>query len=157
DVELAIRAIYDVIKHHHHELPEAFEIITDGNPIYQLAQHYFAEYEHHFDVKQVIALTNEDEVSTIYRPLKQIIERLNRNYKGQYRGTHGFKTLNGARAHVSLFTACFNFLRPHQALDNQVPVGIELVHQDSKTMPEKWIKLITLANDYLESRQGTAV
>lgn len=149
DVELAIRALYDVIKHHHHELPEDFQVITDGNPIYQLAQHYLAQHEYYFDVKQVIGLTNEDEVSTKYRPLKQIIERLNRTYKGNYRGTHGFKTLNGARAHVSLFTACFNFLRPHQGLDNQVPVPIDLVHQDSKTMPEKWIRLLSLANDYL--------
>lgn len=153
DAELAIRALYDVIKHHHHELPDDFQVITDGNPIYQLARHYFAQYDHHFDVKQVIGLTNEDEISTMYRPLKQIIERLNRTYKGNYRGTHGFKTLNGARAHVSLFTACFNFLRPHQALDNEVPVVIDYVHQDSKTMPEKWIKLINLANDYLEFQQ----
>jgi len=150
DTELAIKAIYDVIKHHHHVLPEDFNIIVDGNPIYKLAQHYFAQHDYFFDVTQVIGLTNEDEVSTTFRPLKQSIERLNRTYKGHYRGKHGFKKLNGARAHVALFTACFNFLRPHQGLGNQVPVSIPVQLPKEANMPEKWIQLLSLANDYLE-------
>ena len=150
DTELAIKAIYDVIKHHHHELPEDFNIIVDGNPIYKLAQHYFAEHDYSFDVTHVIGLTNEDEVSALYRPLKQSIERLNRTYKGHYRGKHGFKTLNGARAHVALFTACFNFLRPHQGLKNKVPVPFPVQLPKEANMPEKWIQLLILANGYLE-------
>ena len=150
DTELAIRAIYDVIKHHHHQLPEDFTLVVDGNPIYKLAQHYFHQHEHYFDVTQVIGLTNEDEVSAEFRPLKQAIERLNRTYKGNYRGTHGFKSVNGARAHVALFTACFNFLRPHQALNNQVPARlIEDMLPKEANMPEKWIHLLNLSNRYL--------
>jgi transposase-like protein/DNA-directed RNA polymerase subunit RPC12/RpoP len=151
DTELAIKAIYDVIKHHHHALPEQFNIVVDGNPIYKLAQHFFNQHEHYFDVTQVIGLTNEDEVSAKFRPLKQAIERLNRTYKGNYRSAHGFKSINGARAHVALFTACFNFLRPHQSLDHQVPVRlIEPMLPKEANMPEKWIKLLSLANGYLE-------
>lgn len=147
---MAIRAIYDVIKHHHHQLPEDFTLVVDGNPIYKLAQHFFHQHEHSFDVTQVIGLTNEDEVSAEFRPLKQAIERLNRTYKGNYRGTHGFKSINGARAHVALFTACFNFLRPHQALNNQVPARlIEDMLPKEANMPEKWIHLLNLSNGYL--------
>ena len=150
DTELAIRAIYDVIKHHHHKLPEDFSIIVDGNPIYKLAQHFFHQHGHYFDVTQVIGLTNEDEVSAEFRPLKQAIERLNGTYKGHYRGARGFKSTNGARAHVALFTACFNFLRPHQALENQVPVSLaRYMFPKEANMPEKWIHLLSLANGYL--------
>lgn len=150
DTELAIKAIYDVIKHHHYKLPEDFTIIVDGNPIYKLAQHFFHQHEHYFDVTQVIGLTNEDEVSTKFRPLKQAIERLNRTYKGHYRGAQGFKSINGARAHEALFTACFNFLRPHQALENQVPVSLARhMFPKEANMPEKWIHLLSLANGYL--------
>lgn len=150
DTELAIKALYDVIKHYHHDLPEDFNVIVDGNPIYKLAQHYFAQHDYFFDVTQVIGLTNEDKVSALYRPLKQSIERLNRTYKGHYRGKHGFKSLNGARAHVSLFTACFNFLRPHQGLKNKVPVPFPITLPKEANMPEKWIHLLQLANGYLE-------
>ena len=150
DTELAIKAIYDIIKHHHNKLPENFNIVVDGNPIYKLAQHFFNQHDHYFDVSQAIGLTNEDEVSTKFRPLKQAIERLNRTYKGNYRGAHGFKSINGARAHVALFTACFNFLRPHQSLDNQVPVQLmEYMLPKEANMPEKWIHLLNLANEYL--------
>ena len=150
DTELAIRAIYDVIKHHHHKLPEDFSIIVDGNPIYKLAQHFFHQHGHYFDVTQVIGLTNEDEVSTEFRPLKQAIERLNGTYKGHYRGARGFKSINGARAHVALFTACFNFIRPHQALKNQIPVSLaRYMFPKEANMPEKWIHLLSLANGYL--------
>ncbi|WP_459771446.1 integrase core domain-containing protein, partial [Alkalibacterium sp. s-m-28] len=118
--------------------------------IYKLAQHFLAQHGLNFDITQVIGLTNEDEVSRQYRPLKQIIERLNRTYKGNYRGTHGFKSQNGARAHVACFTACFNFLRPHQSLDGEVPVRIPFVHDDAKTMPDKWIRLLSFGNSVLQ-------
>lgn len=35
-----------------------------------------------FDITQAIGLTNNDKFSKEYRPLKQIIERLNRTFKG---------------------------------------------------------------------------
>ena len=151
NTELAIRAIHDVLDHYiASEIPEDLNLIVDGNPIYKLAQHFLAQHGLNFDITQVIGLTNEDEVSRQYRPLKQIIERLNRTYKGNYRGTHGFKSQNGARAHVACFTACFNFLRPHQSLDGEVPVRIPFVHDDAKTMPDKWIRLLSFGNSVLQ-------
>lgn len=42
----------------------------------------------HFDVTQVIGLTNDDPISTEYRCLKQIIERLNRTFKFSYKVTN---------------------------------------------------------------------
>ena len=152
NVALAIRAVHDVLSHYVLEgLPEKLNLVVDGNPIYKLAQHYLAQHDYTFEVTQVIGLTNEDEVSKEYRPLKQIIERLNRTYKGHYRGTHGFKSQNGARAHIACFTACFNFLRPHQALDNEVPVRIPYVHDGVDNMPDKWIRLLNLGNGVLQS------
>lgn len=45
-------------------------------------------HDMHFDVTQVIGLTNDDPVSTEYRWLKQIIERLNRTFKFSYKVTN---------------------------------------------------------------------
>ncbi|WP_344911025.1 DDE-type integrase/transposase/recombinase, partial [Amphibacillus indicireducens] len=152
NTELAIMAVHDVLSHYALEgVPEDLNLVVDGNPIYKLAQHYLSQHGFQFDVTQVIGLTNEDDVSKEYRPLKQIIERLNRTYKGNYRGTHGFKSQNGARAHIACFTACFNFLRPHQALDNKVPVRIPYVHDGVENMPDKWIRLLNLGNGLLKS------
>ena len=44
-------------------------MVFDGNPIYLLAQHFFAIHGIHFDVTQVIGLTNDDPVSAEHRPL----------------------------------------------------------------------------------------
>lgn len=57
------------------------KFIADGYPIYLLAGHEFAKKGMEFDVTQVIGLTNDDPVSTEYRWLKQIVERLNRTFK----------------------------------------------------------------------------
>jgi hypothetical protein len=46
------------------------------------------------------------------RPLKQIIECLNRTLKYYYKHTNGFNSLDGTVSYVNLFTAYFNFLRP---------------------------------------------
>src|SRR5699024_373584 len=75
--------------------PEDLKFVVDGNPIYILAQHYSAQKGIHFDGHKVIGLTNDDPVSKEYRPLKQIIERLNRTFKGNYRATTGFGSQRG--------------------------------------------------------------
>lgn len=41
-------------------------------------------------LNNVLEETNEDPVSTEYRQLKQIIERLNRTFKGNYNAAYGF-------------------------------------------------------------------
>lgn len=147
DTQAAVLAIDEVLLKLK-EIPEDLTFVVDGNPIYLLAQHFFAQHDIHFDVKQVIGLTNEDPVSTEYRPLKQIIERLNRTFKGNYKATHGFGSEKGSVSYVTLFVAYFNFLRPHASLENKVPVMIpelsKLPH-----MPARWTKMIELAQQWL--------
>jgi putative transposase len=65
----AIKAIYSTLAKFS-KLPQKLLLIFDGNPIYVLAQHFFAQHGIYFDVKQVIGLTNKDEVSKEYRWLK---------------------------------------------------------------------------------------
>lgn len=147
DTVSAIRAIDEALWKMK-EIPEDLTFVVDGNPIYLLAQHFFAQHGITFDVKQVIGLTNEDQVSTEYRPLKQIIERLNRTFKGNYRSTHGFRSDHGSVSYVTLFVAYFNFLRPHSALEGKVPVVIPEL-KGLPNMPARWTKLIGLAQQWL--------
>lgn len=150
DTPTAILAIDEVLMKFK-EIPEDLTFVVDGNPIYLLAQHFFAQHGISFDIKQVIGLTNEDPVSTEYRPLKQIIERLNRTFKGNYRQTYGFGSEQGSVSYVTLFVAYFNFLRPHSALEGKVPVlQPELLQLPN--MPARWAKLIGLAQDWIEEQ-----
>jgi len=107
----------------------------------RLAQHFFAGFGINFDVSQVIGLTNDDPVSTEFRPLKQIIERLNRTFKGNYKHTNGYGSGAGAVSCVTLFVAYFNFLRPHSKLDGNVPVVLPML-DSAPNMPAKWLLLI---------------
>jgi putative transposase len=150
DTASAIRAIDEVLVKMK-EIPEDLRFVVDGNPIYLLAQHFFAQHDISFDVKQVIGLTNEDPVSTEFRPLKQIVERLNRTFKGNYRSTHGFGSEKGSVSFVTLFTAYFNFLRPHSALEGKVPVVLPELEK-LPNMPERWTKLIDLAQTWIEEQ-----
>ncbi|WP_299834310.1 DDE-type integrase/transposase/recombinase, partial [uncultured Metabacillus sp.] len=152
DTASAIRAIDEVLVKME-EIPENLTFVVDGNPIYLLAQHFYAQHDISFDVKQVIGLTNEDPVSKEYRPLKQIIERLNRTFKGNYRSTHGFGSEKGSVSFVTLFVAYFNFLRPHAALEGKVPVvNPELLRLP--TMPARWTKLIELAQQWIVEQRA---
>jgi transposase-like protein len=151
DTLSAIRAIDEVLLKMK-EVPENLTFVVDGNPIYLLAQHFFAQHGISFDVKQVIGLTNEDPVSTEFRHLKQIIERLNRTFKGNYRSTHGFGSEKGSVSYVTLFVAYFNFLRPHASLEGNVPVvNPELL--GLPTMPARWTKLIDLAQQWIQEKR----
>ena len=89
DTNSAIYALDDVLSKFK-KIPENLNIITDGNPIYLLAQQFFASHGINFEIMQVIGLSNNDETSKKFRPLKQIIERLNRCFKSNYKKTHGF-------------------------------------------------------------------
>jgi len=152
DTPSAIKALGDVFKKFK-EIPKDLMFVVDGNPIYILAQHYFAQHDIHFDIHKVIGLTNDDPVSKEYRPLKQIIERLNRTFKGNYRATTGFGSQDGSVSYVTLFVAYFNFLRPHSSLENRVPVIIPELEK-MPNMPERWTKLISLAQDFLVESQS---
>jgi transposase-like protein len=149
DYQSAIRAINDVLVKLK-EIPKNLNLITDGNPIYLLAQIWFAQFGINFDVSQVIGLTNDDEVSKEHRPLKQIIERLNRTFKGNYKPTTGYGSDYGAVSNVTLFVAYFNFLRPHSALDGNIPAVIPEL-EGLPNMPAKWLKLIVLSENFIKS------
>ena len=151
DTLSAITAIDFVLKKFA-SLPDKIKFIVDGNPIYLLAQHFFASNGIFFDVEQVIGLTNNDPVSKEHRPLKQIIERLNRTFKYNYKPTCGFGSADGSISHVNLFTAYFNFLRTHSSLNNNVPVVIPDI-EILPHMPAKWAKLIALAQDHILKSQ----
>jgi len=143
----AVLAINDVLVKIK-EIPKNLNLITDGNPIYLLAKQWFSQHGINFDVTQVIGLTNEDEVSKQYRPLKQIIERFNRTFKGNYKPTGGFSADFGAVSSVTLFVAYFNFLRPHSKLDGNVPVVLPEL-DELPNMPAKWLRLIRLSEEFI--------
>jgi len=132
------------------ELPSNLKIISDGNPIYNVAVQYWTEHGMPFKLYQVIGLTNKDEVSKEYRSQKQIIERHNRTLKYYYRPKGGFTSLNNANSYMILFSTCFNFLRPHSALKYKVPVEIPEI-QNLPNMPAKWIELINLSYQYFKT------
>jgi transposase-like protein len=141
----AMRMAFDKFK----EFPgSALKFISDGYPIYNLAQMQFALNKMAFSLIQVIGLTNDDPISTEYRWLKQIIERLNRTFKFSYRVTNGYGSFEGADSHVALFAAYYNFLRPHPFTYwkplNQIPQLEGLPN-----MPAKWQMLIRLSQEFL--------
>jgi len=130
--------------------PPEYAYDNNGGRGALLAQHWFAQHGINFDVTQVIGLTNDDPVSKEFRPLKQIIERLNRTFKGNYRPTTGFGSEPGAVSSVTLFVAYFNFLRPHSALDGNVPAIIPEL-DSLPNMPAKWLRLIAMSEDFIKS------
>src|SRR5699024_6094401 len=136
------------------EIPKDLTFVVDGNPIYILAQHYFAQHNINFDVLSVIGLTNDDPVSEEYRPLKQIIARLNRTFKGNYTSTTCFGSAAGSFSHLTLFSAYFIILRLHASLEYQVPVLIPEL-ENHPHMPSRWIKLIKLSQHILVKQQVT--
>lgn len=73
----AVESIYTSLSKYQ-VLPDDLSMITDGNPIYYAAQLFFKLNGLNFDLHQVIGVKNKDEVSKLYRPFKQIEERLNR-------------------------------------------------------------------------------
>jgi transposase-like protein len=122
-------------------------LVTDGNPSYPAGIH-FLNAERTKDVslqhRKVIGLQNLDSESEAYRPYKQLIERLNRTFKHHVRPSHGFNSVNGALALVTLFVTHYNFLRPHMSLDWRVPVPFSEL-EGITTIQGKWAKILSLA------------
>ena len=148
---LAMRMAFKHLK----EIPKDFKFIADGYSAYPLAaQQFFRESEGkiNFDITQVIGLTNDDEVSTKFRSLKQMIERLNRTYKASYRTTNGFDNIDGANYDLALWVAYYNFLRPHKHNNYRVLNKVdELSIADN--MPGKWQLLIYLGQQTILNLQ----
>lgn len=146
DTTCAIKSTYEAISKYK-KLPDNFKIITDGNPIYNATQVFFATHDIKYDLYQVIGVKNNDSTSKLYRPYKQTEERLNRTYKQNYYGTNGYGSHKGANVFMSLFVCFFNFLRKHSSLNNETPVEISEV-KETLLMPNKWLKLLELAMNY---------
>ena len=148
---LAMRMAFRHLK----ELPQNFKFIADGYSAYPLAaQQFFHEFgdKFKFDITQVIGLSNGDEVSTKYRPYKQMIERLNRTYKASYRPTNGFDSIDGANYNLALWVAYYNFLRPHKHNNYKVLNEVEILN-GAENMPGKWQLLIFLGQQTILNLQ----
>lgn len=142
---------------HFAKLPEKFRFVADGYSAYPLAaQQIFMNYgkDFEFDITQVIGLTNEDAVSTEFRPLKQIVERMNRTFKASYRGTCGYDNFDGANYGVALWVAYYNFLRPHRHKGFR-PLNDLDEFNGCDNMPAKWQMLIMLGQDTISRLQQT--
>ena len=144
----SIKAAYSTLSKYE-KIPESLKVISDGNPIYNVAVQYWTQHGLPFKLYQVIGLTNQDDISKEYRSQKQIIERHNRTLKYYYRPKGGFTSLDNANSYMILFSTCFNFLRPHSALDYKVPVKIPELEKCTN-MPNKWIELINLSYKYID-------
>lgn len=122
-------------------------LVTDGNPSYPAGIHYL-NAQRASDIslthRKVIGLQNLDSESEAYRAFKQLIERLNRTFKHHIRPSHGFNSMNGAIALVTLFVAHYNFLRPHTSLKWQVPIPLKEL-EGITTIQGKWAKILSLA------------
>ena len=151
---LAMRMAFDKFK----TFPgKALTFIADGYTAYPLAKQQFEIKEDKvFDLTQVIGLTNNDAVSTEYRWVKQVVERLNRTFKASYRVTCGYGSEDGAFYGVSLWVAYYNFLRPHR-VTNYKPLNEIDVLTQAENMPAKWQLLIYLGQQtILKQQQNSA-
>ena len=148
---LAMRMAFSKLK----ELPKNFKFIADAYSAYPLAaQQFFHEYgdKFHFEITQVVGLTNINAVSKAFRPYKQIVERLNRTYKASYRKTNGFDNINGANYDLALWVAYYNFLRPHKHNNYKVLNHIDML-SNADNMPGKWQLLIFLGQQTIKQLQ----
>lgn len=149
---LAMRMAFRGIR----KLPEKFRFVADGYSAYVLAAQQFGiRYGSgfRFKITQVIGLTNDDAVSTEFRPFKQLIERLNRTYKETYRVKCGYDNYDGANYNVALWVAYYNFLRPHKAKSYKVLNEVDGLSA-AGNMPGKWELLIFLGQQTILNLQN---
>ncbi|QUH29420.1 DDE-type integrase/transposase/recombinase [Vallitalea guaymasensis] len=135
-----------------------FKFIADGYSAYPLAAQQFALKDENplsFDITQVIGLTNDDAVSTKFRPFKQMVERLNRTFKATYRCSCGYDNFEGANYAVSLWVAYYNFLRPHSSKNFNVLNSVDMI-QNAENMPGKWQILLHLGQQTILKLQEDA-
>ena len=144
----SIKACYSTLSKYD-KLPDSLKVISDGNPIYNVAVQYWTEHGMPFKLYQVIGLTNKDDTSKEYRSQKQIIERHNRTLKYYYRPKGGFTSLDNANNYMILFSTYFNFLRSNSSLNWKTPVELDELNNISN-MPNKWIELINLGYKYID-------
>lgn len=135
---------------------KALTFVADGYTAYPLAAQQFSLKNMPFKITQVIGLTNDDAVSTQYRPFKQIIERLNRTFKASYRITCGYDNAVGAHLGVSLWVAYYNFLRPHKLYRWKRPLNSLPILDNAGNMPAKWQLLIYMGQKVILDQQNNS-
>jgi len=122
-------------------------LVTDGNPSYPAGIHFLNAQRTEnpsLQHRKVIGLQNLDSESEEFRPYKQLIERLNRTFKHHVKPAHGFNSVNGALALITLFVTHYNFLRHHMSLNYQTPVTLPEL-EGIATIQGKWAKILSLA------------
>ncbi len=123
------------------------DLVADGLPSYDSAvMAYNAGLKNPKIIrKTVVGLENVNDESKKFRPLKQIVERLNRTYKFHTRPRAGFKTFSGATSLTTLFVAFYNFLRPHSYFKkSKPPVGLDCL-KGVESFPKQWEILLKQA------------
>jgi transposase-like protein len=148
---LAMRMAFKGVK----SISKNFKFIADGYSAYPLAAQQFSLKQEEpltFDITQVIGLSNDDAVSTEFRPFKQVVERLNRTFKESYRCTCGYDNFDGANYSVSLWVAYYNFLRRHTYFKNSVLNPIDMLDK-ADNMPGKWQILLHLGQQTIMELQ----
>lgn len=110
-------------KHLKNQNDDPLLLVSDGNPSYQAAVTFLKSEGVDVDLKQVIGLKNNDEISALYRYLKNLVERLNRTYK--HYAVNCFQNIEGASSHLALAVTNYNFIRPHSSLNYETPVVID--------------------------------
>lgn len=104
-----------------------------------------------------MGFTNDDAVSTEFRWIKQVIERLNRTFMAYYRVTCGYRSENSALYGVCLWIACYNFLRPHP-YNYWKPLNELEILNNADNMRAKWQLLIYFSQQTIlnmQKNQGT--
>ena len=79
-----------------------------------------------------------------FRPLKQMVERLNRTFKASYRVKCGYDNIDNANYNVALWVAYYSFLRPHKVTGYKKPLNEVDILKGADNMPGKWQLLIFL-------------
>lgn len=122
-------------------------LVTDGNPVYQLIIRFLRQANIFINHKVVIGLENTDDISTDFRNMKQIIERLNKNFKKYINHSEYFGSTNGATYAAVIFVAHFNFIRKNTRLNGNIPVQLPSV-VNQQNQPSRWVSLIEYAQNF---------
>ncbi|MBC8186363.1 hypothetical protein H8E88_35215, partial [candidate division KSB1 bacterium] len=124
-------------------------LVTDGNPVYQLIAQFLRQANIFINHKVVIGLENNDDQSTDFRNLKQIIERLNKNYKKYINKSEHFGANNGVLSNAIVFAAHYNFIRKNNQLGGKIPVTIDSINVQ-QNQPYRWVRLLEHAQDFYQ-------
>ena len=127
-------------------------VVTDGNPVYQLIFQFLRQANIVINHKVVIGLENNDDQSADFRNLKQIIERLNKNFKKYINNSEYFGSTNGLLSAAVMFAAHFNFIRKNNVLDGKIPVSIPTINSQ-QNQPCRWILLLEYAQTFCQLKE----